>query len=103
MYLVMEDKSQWALNGLERGFSNKKYVEIPDELLELLNCTFIENLKSILRDCTYRYIKERKRKPNDGKALCLGCLVEKNSSSIPYFNMEEWKRDVRVVLSYFLH
>lgn len=101
MYLVMEDKSDWAKEGIKHGYSIKRYVDIPDELLKILNYSFIENFKMILRDNKYRYIKERKYMPSGCKELCLGCLVEKNDESIHFAFKKEWREDVQIILSCF--
>ena len=60
MYLIMNDKSfiGTRFEEIEKGIL--KYVEIPDDLLEQLDFSFIENFKTILRANEFRNIKHRK-------------------------------------------
>lgn len=100
MYLVMNDKSFIGTrNGeIEKGILT--YVEIPDDLLELLDFSFIENFKSILRTNKFRNIKHRKREPKLEYELDLLAWVKKGRSSIPFFDYSIWDNDIKKIYTY---
>ncbi len=101
MYLVMNDKS---LIGTRNGAIEKgilKYIEIPDDLLEQLDFSFIENLKTILRANEFKHIKHRKREPKLGNKLDLLVWVCKNESSILILDYSIWDKDIKKILEYF--
>jgi len=103
MYLIMEDKSIKAEFGLELGFSNMRFVEIPDELLEILSSSFIKNFKKVLKNNKFAHINKSKTIPANSQVLCLGCLVEMNRESISSRYEDIWEKDVQTVLSCFSH
>jgi hypothetical protein len=96
----MNDKSFIGTrNGeIEKGILT--YVEIPDNLLEILDFSFIENFKTILRANKFRNIKHRKREPKLKNKLDLLVWVKKDRSSIPFFDYSIWDNDIKKIYTY---
>ena len=84
---------------IEKGIL--KYVEIPDDLLEQLDFSFIENFKTILRANEFRNIKQKKREPKLEIKLDFFNWVKKDKSSIPFFDYSIWDNDIKKILQYF--
>lgn len=101
MYLIMNDKSFVGTRGGEIEEGILKYVEIPDDLLEQLDFSFIENFKTILRANEFRNIKHRKREPKLENKLDFFAWVKKDRSSIPFFDYSIWDNDIKKILQYF--
>ena len=101
MYLIMNDKSFVGTRGEEIEKGILKYVEIPDDLLEQLDFSFIENFKTILRANEFRNIKHRKREPKLENKLDFFGWVGKDRSSIPFFDYSIWDKDIKKILQYF--
>lgn len=101
MYLIMNDKSFIGTRGGEIEEGILKYVEIPDDLLEQLDFSFIENFKTILRANEFKNIKHRKREPKLENKLDFLVWVCKDRSSIPIFDYSIWDKDSKKVLQYF--
>ena len=100
MYLIMNDKSFVGTRGEEIEKGILKYVEIPDDLLEQLDFSFIENFKTILRANEFRNIKHRKREPKLENKLDFFGWVRKDRSSIPFFDYSIWDKDIEKILKY---
>ena len=100
MYLIMNDKSFIGTrNGeIEKGILT--YVEIPNDLLEILDFSFIENFKTILRANKFRNIKHRKREPKLENKLDLLAWVKKDRSFIPFFDYSIWDNDIKKIYTY---
>ena len=100
MYLIMNDKSFIGTrNGeIEKGILT--CVEIPNDLLEILDFSFIENFKTILRANKFRNIKHRKREPKLENKLDLLAWVKKDRSSIPFFDYSIWDNDIKKIYTY---
>jgi hypothetical protein len=98
MYLTMNDKSFIGTRGGEIKKGILKYIEIPNDLLELLDFGFIENFKTILRTNEFKNIKHRKREPKIGNKLDFFSWVKKDRSSIPIFDYGVWDRDIKTIL-----
>jgi hypothetical protein len=96
----MNDKS---LIGTRNGAIEKgilKYIEIPDDLLEQLDFSFIENFKTILRANEFKHIKHRKREPKLENKLDFFTWVKKVRSSIPFFDYSIWDKDIKKILQF---
>ncbi len=100
MYLIMNDKSfiGTRFEEIEKGIL--KYVEIPDDLLEQLDFSFIENFKTILRANEFRNIKHRKREPTLENKLDFFNWVKKDRSSIAFSDYSIWDKDIKKILQY---
>ena len=101
MYLIMNDKSFIGTRGEEIEKGILKYVEIPDDLLEQLDFSFVENFKTILRANEFRNIKQKKREPKLENKLDFFAWVKKDRSSIPFFDYSIWDKDIKKILQYF--
>ena len=71
MFLVFKDNSNVADWGIELGYSNNKYIEIPDSLLANLSANFVNIFKQIMKQRKYNNFKIRKTKPSDIRELKL--------------------------------
>mgnify|MGYP003529708731 CR=1 FL=1 len=101
MYLTMNDKSFIGTRAGEIEKGILKYIEIPDDLLEQLDFSFIENFKTILRANEFRNIKHKKREPKLENKLDFFAWVKKDRSSIPFFDYSIWDNDIKKILQYF--
>ena len=68
--------------------------------MEILDFSFIENFKTILRANKFRNIKHRKREPKLKNKLDLLVWIKKDRSSSPFFDYSIWDKDIRKVLQY---
>ncbi len=100
MYLIMNDKSVIGTRGEEIEKGILKYVEIPDDLLEQLDFSFIENFKTILRANEFRNIKQKKREPKLENKLDFFSWVKKDRNSIPFFDYGIWDKDIKKISTY---
>lgn len=100
MYLIMNDKSFIGTRGGEIEKGILKYIEIPDDLLEQLDFSFIENFKTILRANEFRNIKHKKREPKLENKLDFFTWVKKDWRSIPIFDYGIWDKDIKKILNY---
>lgn len=100
MYLIMNDKSFIGTRNGEIKKGILKYVEIPDDLLEQLDFSFIDNFKTILRANEFRNIKHRKREPKLENKLDFFCWVKQDRSSIPFFDYDIWDNDIKKIYTY---
>ena len=100
MYLIMNDKSFIGTRNREIERGVLKYIEIPDNLLEQLDFSFIENFKTILRANQFRNIQYRKREPKIGNKLDFLVWVYKYKSSIPFIDYSILDRDTKKILQF---
>ena len=100
MYLVMNDKSFIGTRGGEIEKGILRYVEIPDDLLEILDFSFIENFKTMLRTNEFRNIKHRKREPKLQNKLDFFNWVKIGMRSIPYNDYRVWNNYIEKVYTY---
>lgn len=101
MYLVMNDKNfiGTRFGEIEKGVL--KYVEIPGDLLESLDFSFIENFKTILRDNEFRNIKHRKREPKLENKLNLFAWVKRDRRCLPFCEYSTWDKDIIKIEEYY--
>ena len=100
MYLVMNDKSFIGTRGGEFEKGILTYVEIPDDLLEILDFNFIENFKTILRAIGFINIKHRKREPKLEYELDFFSCVKIDCRYISFFDYSIWDNDIKKIYTY---
>lgn len=109
MFLVFKDNSNVADWGIELGYSNTKYIEIPDSLLANLSANFVNIFKQIMKQRKYNNFKIRKTKPSDIRELKLFYFtnMEFDTSKIyikyehNYNLVRTYKVDIEIIYKYY--
>ncbi len=109
MFILFKDNSHTADWGLELGYSNIKYIEIIDSLIDTLSPNFIRVFKQTMKQKKYSSFKIRKTKPKNLKELQLHNFVDMNfDTSKIYIKYEHqhnllkaYENDVEIVSKYY--
>jgi hypothetical protein len=97
----MNDKSFIGTRGGEIEKGILKYIEIPNDLLESLDCGFIENFKIILRDNEFSNVRHKKREPKLGNKLNFFAWVKSDRRCLSFCEYSTWDKDIIKIEEYY--